>query len=129
MEFSELIGKHLTSVTGLDRGSSAIKFNTSDGEEYVMEHYQDCCEHVAVEDICGDVNDLQDATVLSASEDSSQDTTVRDEYDDGISLWTFYNIATNKGHVTIRWYGSSNGYYGVGVSFYKENAEGTGRWD
>lgn len=120
--FSDLVGKTITSVDGLERHNGSVDFFTSDGSRYRMEHHQDCCESVSIEDVSGDVNDLVNAVVLMADESSNSDQQPGQEigeyYGDSFT-WTFYRLQTNKGFVLIRWYGSSNGYYGEGVSFEK----------
>lgn len=104
-----LLGKTLVSVVDND---SEIRFSAEGGEVFRMWHEQDCCESVYVEDICGDLDDLVGTPILRAEERSEDDPS--QEYD--VGCWTFYELATIKGSVTIRWYGSSNGYYSVGVS-------------
>lgn len=84
-----------------------IKFITIRGIEYIMYHQYDCCESVTIEDINGDLNDLIGVPILNSREDKDVDD----------ATWTFYNISTIKGHVNIRWYGTSNGNYSEEVIF------------
>jgi hypothetical protein len=113
MEFSDLLGKTLTSVRGAP-GDDEIVFETSDGRKYKLLHDQDCCESVLVEDVIGDYGDLLGTPLLMAEEISNADgpNLGHDSY-----TWTFYKLATINGYVTIRWYGSSNGCYSEKVSF------------
>lgn len=114
--FSELVGKTITEITG-KIGDKEILFTTDDGK-YKMYNDQDHLGdyRVVVEDITGDLDDLIGCPVLTASEDSNSD---GEGKGDESFTWTFYNISTIKGHVTIRWYGSSNGYYSESVDFIK----------
>jgi outer membrane protein assembly factor BamB len=111
---SELVGKTLWKI---DVSSDSLRFYTTEAEEYLMYHDQDCCEHVYIEDMVGDHKDLLNSPIVLAEERSS-DEPAMSSYDEAY-LWTFYELATVKGSVTIRWYGSSNGYYSVSVSFRK----------
>jgi hypothetical protein len=125
-DISELIGKKVN-VSGLEVGSDKVTFACFDGTAFVMLHNQDCCEQVSIDDIVGDVADLQEATVLDAREETGGDepkSTVftysdgtQHTFTDESALWTFYIIQTDKGAVTIKWYGTSNGYYSEGVDF------------
>lgn len=117
-KFSDLIGKVLTKIEGAV-GDDSIKFWCADGTQYQMYHYQDCCEGVSVEDIAGDFNDLIGSPILVAEESTSGENPegVGDMgYQDSFT-WTFYKLDTAKGGVTIRWYGTSNGYYSESVDF------------
>jgi len=109
--FNQLEGKVITKIDKIDRDEELI-FYTSDGKSYRMYHWQDCCENVYIEDIIGDLDDLIGTPVTMAEEISEDD---EEAYESG--TWTFYKLATTKGYVTIRWYGSSNGYYSESVSF------------
>jgi hypothetical protein len=90
----------------------------NDEVRYTLYHAQDCCENVYVEDICGDLEDLVGWPMLVSREDTSVDGP--EMKDEESYTWTFYNFATFKGFVTVRFYGSSNGYYSEDVSFKKE---------
>ena len=109
--FAELKGK---TITQINNTGDQITFVCSDGSEYAQYHSQDCCEHVSVEDVCGDLADLTCTPILLAEVSTSDDA---GEHRNDLDMWTFYKLATIKGSVTIRWHGSSNGYYGVSVGF------------
>lgn len=113
VEFKELIGKTLTKI---EVAYDEMLFHTDDGHIYKMFHVQDCCEMVTIDDICGNLDDLIGSPIIRASEDKNDDTP-KENTDPESFTWTFYNIATKKGHVTIKWYGTSNGVYSESVDF------------
>ncbi len=112
----ELIGKTLIKI---DKTGEEIIFHTSDNVAYKMSHCQDCCESVIVEDVCGNLDDLLNTPIVQAFEKTNTDENppgVKMEYQEESFTWTFYTLSTTKGTVTIRWYGSSNGYYSESVN-------------
>jgi hypothetical protein len=122
--FETLKGKILKSVKVTTTKESDLSnvelnellFETIDGKTYKLYHEQDCCENITIESIVGDLSDLEGEPILMAEEVAGE--TGYDEHDDHYT-WTFYKLATRKGYVDIRWYGSSNGYYSESVSFCK----------
>jgi len=117
-KFSDLLMKTLTIIDGMEPESDEINFITSEGRKYIMNHTQDCCESVFVQDVCGDVSDLLNSPILQAEESISSDETPVGMVVPGDSYtWTFYKLSTIKGSVTIRWLGESSGYYSESVDF------------
>lgn len=113
IDFDTLLGKTLVKIVGLDKGNDEVVFYCEDGKKYKMYHEQDGCECVDIEDVIGDFNNLIGIPLVMAEEEIKEG-----EYGDrGTSTWTFYKLATNKGYVTIRWYGESKGYYSESVDF------------
>ena len=112
-DVNELIGKILVKIESY---SDEILFHTDDNKIYKMYHEQDCCENVSVEEIIGNLDDLIGMPITMAEEENNIEDKPRNDYDDSFT-WTFYKFATIKGYVTIRWYGTSNGYYSQSVEF------------
>jgi hypothetical protein len=111
-KFEELLGRTLYRAEADDSVLTLYLSNTN----YVrFQHHQDCCEHVYIEDICGDLDDLVGAPLVEAEEVSDYEAGPLNEYEESYT-WTFYRFRTRKGSVIVRWYGSSNGYYSESVS-------------
>lgn len=120
-DISDLKGKTLVEITGAEVGSEEIIFTTSEGKKYKMWYEPDCCASCNIDDICGEIETLLNTPIIEAYESSNHsDPPKKDSYgSDPSYTWTFYVIRTNLGTVTIKWYGSSNGYYSESVSFAK----------
>lgn len=123
-DISVLLGKTLTEI---NQGGDEIRFYCSDGTSYLMYHSQDCCENVSIDDVVGDYADLLNTPITLAEENSNDDSPKTETYNKGeenewsytdeSATWTFYKLATVKGYVNIKWYGTSNGYYSERVDF------------
>lgn len=126
-KFEDLAGKVLVKIEGAERGSKRITLHTAD-DKFFMYHSQDCCETVEVEEIVGDVADLIGEPILLAEEVVSENETPEgvitneDAYLGESYTWTFYKLRTRSGDVTLRWLGSSNGYYSESVYFERVSA-------
>lgn len=118
----ELKGKTLKDIKVIKNHPyelDTIYFLTTDNELYCMRHSQDCCEEVYIDDIVGDINDLVGSPILEASVQTSETKPTDGRSYDEAYLWTFYKFKTRKGYVDLKWFGTSNGWYSVEVSFYK----------
>jgi hypothetical protein len=97
--------------------NNTMTFERDDGKIFKFHHLQDCCEDVHIEDICGELTDLVGSPLTTAEETGTEKGS--QSYDS--VTWTFYRFATEKGWVTVRWCGSSNGYYSESVDFAQIN--------
>jgi hypothetical protein len=112
----DFTGMTFAKISGAEQGSDVILFECNDGKQFKMDHDQDCCESVSVEDVVGDVNDLIGFPIVSYEESSNSDNPPPNNSYNESYTWTFYKFQSTRGHVTIRWFGSSNGYYSEHVN-------------
>lgn len=121
------MGETITKINTTGIGDNTIEFECASGYLFRMLHEQDCCESVTIDDIVGNLDDLIGSPVTLAEESTSDNNNSdkhgpQDEYDESYT-WTFYRLATVKGFVDIKWYGTSNGYYSESVSFLRISEE------
>lgn len=94
-KFEDLKGQRVTKIE--TRKDEEILFFCESGMVIKMHHFQDCCEIVRIEDIAGDLKDLEGCEIFMAEESSNKNF---DGYEE--QRWTFYKLASIKGYVTIR---------------------------
>ena len=114
--YNEVIGEVVKEVyVGEYETSLLLEFESGNG--LLLTHYQDCCEYVAIDDIVGGkLEDLKGQKILKFEEVINIDLDEKPknlDIDEEIysSTWTFYKISTFKDDITIRWFGTSNGWY------------------
>jgi hypothetical protein len=112
--FSDLVGKTLIKI---NKDDNCIVFHCETGEVYEMYHEQDCCENVFLHEVHGDLNDLIGHPIIVAEKVSNVD--LPPVANDESYTWTFFKIRNINGDVTLRWFGSSNGWYSEDVDFVK----------
>lgn len=121
VDLSIMLGVTFEKVEIVD--SNKVCFWDQKGDCVCLEHFQDCCESVTLEDVIGDINNLVGAPLLMAECVTNSDNPLND-WDESFT-WSFYKFATRKGYVTFRWYGESNGYYSeeIDVVLYRKEVK------
>ncbi len=118
--FESLKGKILLEINVIPsenyKQSDKIIFKCTDGT-YEM-YYTDSFEEVSIDSIEGELSNLIGSEILLAEEvqrDKNEPVSPQDEYRE----WTFYKLATQKGHVDIRWIGEDVSFYAITISLFK----------
>jgi hypothetical protein len=112
VDITDMLGRTFSRVICIS--NEEIIFSCNDGTEYRMLHEQSCFENVEINEIEGYLEGLCGSPILVAESPSSKDEPAKSS-DDESYTWTFYKLANINGHVDIRWYGTSNGYYAEDV--------------
>lgn len=116
-DVSILLNETLVKID-VEKSMMSITFFTKSGRVFKMYHEHDCSEHVSIDDIEGDLDDLIGYPLTISEESTNREDSFGRTVDDSFT-WTFYRFATIKGWCIIKWLGESNGYYSEAVDFYE----------
>ena len=92
-EFSDLLNHEVVDVYH-DDGVFQILTKT---HLFQLYHDGECCEHVYLQDVVGDIQSLIGNKILMAEESTSNENPLHDQ--ECSFTWTFYKLATIKGYV------------------------------
>ena len=111
-KLSSLVGRTVLEAKIIGDGEVRLYF-----QDFLVRMFHDhgCCESVHIEDLAGDLQDLVGSPLTLSEDISNEAPSASLEPGDESYTWTFYKFATVNGYVTIRWYGTSNGYYSESV--------------
>lgn len=115
-DMSLMVGRTLESVE--DNGEE-MTFVCTDGSAFSAYHSQDCCESVRIYDVSGDPKSLLGSPITEATEDVLTDWpegVPKSQYIESFT-WTIHTFRTATATVTVRWLGTSSGYYSESVYF------------
>lgn len=118
-----MIGQVVTAIEREPSGEDVLlRLRLGDGAAMAFIHRQDCCESVSLDDVEGQDEDIIGSPITLAEEVSNTPEEPKDKSDAdyGSFTWTFYRLATVKGYMTLKFYGTSNGYYSESVDFVRE---------
>lgn len=128
-EMAKIVGQTPVSVEGATEGSDVVVIKTAEGNSLKLRYEPDCCASCSVCQVDGDIEDLIGVPLVMCEEitdgvpEHDQKTETGQGYEDESFTWTFVKLGTVKGYVTIRWYGSSNGYYSEApTAFYEPDS-------
>ncbi len=117
-EVAYLRGRTIDKVIGLEKDSEVVEIITACGKVFKFFHDQDCCEEVKLVDFDLNPDELVGAYVTSAYLSTSSDQSgkeIKPSEDSESWTWSFYRIVTDKGTLSMRWLGESNGWYSESV--------------
>jgi hypothetical protein len=111
-DISGMVGETVLGVEAEanEYGQVQVVYFVTDRAIWRVYHDQTCSESVYLEEVDTELSALVGGRVVSAEEVSNNNH--NDPRAESSETWTFYKLATDAGvYVTMRWWGSSNGYY------------------
>lgn len=129
-----MVGQTPIEINGMREGSEEVTITTREGGKLTLRYEQDCCASCSICQVDGDPLDLLGLPLAMCEEDGNvpeHDMSTEkgdDSYGDESFTWTFVKFASTAGYVTLRWYGSSNGYYSEQPTAYYEGPGAPARW-